>query len=489
MVRQRAVIAVVVATAFLTMLDNTVVTVAAPSIAADLDAPLPTLEWVATGYMLAFAGLMLPGGRLADRYGHRRALLVGLASFTGASAAAGAAGSAGLLIAARIGQGVGAALLVPATLAVVAAGGERGRLRGTAAWTVSGAVALAAGPVLGGAVSQHLHWSWIFLLNVPVGIAALGTAWYALDDGRDPGAAGLDVPGMCASTVALAAATYALTGGSVHGWTSPVVLGSAAVAAVAGAVFVAVERRAVTPMVDAGLFLVRAFRGGVAVQVLWGLGVNGVFFYTAIYLQDVRGYSPTQAGLAFLATAVAVAVGAPFAPRLVRGLGSARTVAVGLCLVAVGMGTVAAGSAHPVLLLLALTVIGFGSALTVPLGAVVLAAAPLRHAGVAGGVFAVAREVSGVLGIAGVGVVVTGASGFARGYVIGLCVAAALVLCGALIGALTLPGPGADADLSSAGGHPERGHDPGPGAVQLTLPVRPGVGAVEVEVRGGRDEV
>jgi len=454
LVRDRAVLAVVVTTAFLTMLDNTVVTVAAPSIARDLGTPLPTLEWVATGYMLAFAGLMLPGGRLVDRYGHRRTLLTGLALFTTASLAAGAAGSAGTLIAARIAQGTGAALLIPATLAVVAAGGERARLRGTAAWTASGAAALAAGPVLGGAVSQHLHWSWIFLLNVPVGLAALATAWYTLDEGRDPGAARLDLAGMCTSTVALAAATYALTSGTAHGWATPAVLGSAAVAAVAAATFLAVERRARTPMVDPGLFAVRAFRGGVAVQVLWGLGVNGVFFYTAIYLQDVRGYPPTLAGLAFLATAGAVACGAPFAPRLVHRLGAARTVALGLGLVAAGMGVVAAGSAHVVVLLAALTVIGFGSALTVPLAAVVLAAAAPQHAGVAAGVFGVAREVSGVLGIAGIGVVVAGGPGIARGYVIGLAAAAVLVAGGALIGARTLPGLSADpADAVSAGRH------------------------------------
>jgi MFS family permease len=156
------------------------------------------------------------------------------------------------------------------------------------------------------------------------------------------------------------------------------------------------------------------------------------------------------------------------------------------------MGAVAAGSAHAVVLLAALAVIGFGSALTVPLAAVVLAAAAPERAGVAAGVFGVAREVSGVLGIAGVGVVVAGGqgvAGFARGYVVGLAAAAALVLCGALVGARTLPGPGADAGPSLTGGDPERGHQLRPGAVQLALPVRPGVGAVEVEVRGRTDAV
>src|SRR5689334_4231773 len=182
MSRRTTILGIVVCTAFLTMLDNTVVTVAAPSIARDLHTPLPVLEWVATAYMLTFAGLLLAGGRLADRHGHRRVLMVGLALFTTASLAAGLAQDVGVLIAARAGQGIGAALLVPATLAVIAGGDERDRMRGAAVWTASGAVALAAGPVLGGALSQHAHWSWIFLLNVPVGLAALAVVRLGVPD-------------------------------------------------------------------------------------------------------------------------------------------------------------------------------------------------------------------------------------------------------------------------------------------------------------------
>src|SRR5690348_9685287 len=166
------------------MLDNTVVTVAAPSIARDLGAALPRLEWVTNGYMLAYAGLLLPGGRLADRLGDRRVLLGGLALFTAASLAAGLSPDLPALITARAAQGAGAALLVPATLAVVATRGEADRMRLAAAWTASGAVALAAGPVVGGALSQHLGWPWIFLLNVPVGLAALAIGARSLDPAR-----------------------------------------------------------------------------------------------------------------------------------------------------------------------------------------------------------------------------------------------------------------------------------------------------------------
>ncbi|MDI6104571.1 MFS transporter [Actinoplanes sp. NEAU-A12] len=470
--RSRAVLAVVVATAFLTMLDNTVVTVAAPSIARDLGVGLAALEWVATGYMLPYAGLLLAGGRLTDRYGTRRMLLAGLGVFTAASLAAGLTGQLIGLLVARAVQGAGAALLVPATLAAVAAAGDRERLRGAAAWTVSGAVALAAGPVVGGLLSEHLHWSWIFLLNVPAGLAALVTVWCAVPAGIRRHGVTLGLPGVCTATFALTAVTFALTSGA----------GYAVAAAVAGAaVFVLVERRSRDPLLGAGLFAARAYRGGVAVQVLWGLGVNGVFFYTAMYLQDVRGFRPAAAGLAFLPVAAAVALGAPLAPALVRRLGVRRTVTAGLLVVGAGIGVVAVGSADTPVLLAALAAVGFGSALTVPLAAVVLAAAPPDRAGMAGGVFAVARELSGVLGIAGVGVVVITRGDLAGGYRLGLIAAAVLVCVGALIGARTQPGPGAD--VASA----ERGDQSGPGGVQLPLPVRPGMGAVAVDVDGGRD--
>ncbi|GAA3130858.1 MFS transporter [Planomonospora alba] len=426
---------------FVTTLDNTVVTVALPTLRTELNASLAALEWIVTGYVLTFSGLMLAGGRLADVYGRRRILVTGLAVFTAASLAAGAATSAGALVAARLVQGCGAALVLPAMLAVVAvAGGGRERSAGVAVWMASGAGALALGPVVGGYLTQHTHWSWIFLLNVPLGVLCIALALLAVPESRDEGAARVDVPGVAASVVVLSAGTFGLTFAAELGWTSPVIVASLAMSAVAAGVFAAVERLGRDPMVDLALFRARAFTGGVIAQVLWGLGVNGVFFFTALFLQEVLGFSPTASGLAFVPLALLVAVVTPLVPLAERRIGAARTVALGLVLVAGGMVAVAFlrpgdGWAE---LLPAVCVIGIGSALTMPLGSAVLGAVPEDRAGVAGGVFSVARETSGLFGIAVVGVIVNGSASFTAGYSAGLLTAAALVSAGAVVSLVTL---------------------------------------------------
>ncbi|WP_188194294.1 DHA2 family efflux MFS transporter permease subunit [Nonomuraea sp. SYSU D8015] len=426
---------------FLTTLDNTAVTVALPSIQRDLGAGLSALEWVATGYLLTFAGLMPAGGRLADVHGHRKVLLAGLAAFTVASLGAGLATTIHLLVAARLAQGAGAALVLPATLAVLAGRDERQRSMGVAVWMASGAGALALGPVVGGYLSQHAHWSWVFLVNVPMGAVVIALASVAVPHAGGGVRRSLDVPGVLASVAFLASGTFALIQGGAHGWDSPPVVAALLVCAGSGAAFALVERRAADPMVDLRLFAVRAFTGGVVAQVLWGLGVNGVFFYTALFLQGVLGFTPTASGLAFVPLALLVVLVTPLAPAVERRLGAGRTVAIGLTLVAGGMAVAATLEAGDgwARLLPAVCAIGVGSALTMPLGSAVLGAVPEERAGVAGGVFSVSREISGLFGIAAVGVIVHAAAGFASGYAAGLLVAAGLVLVGALVSLAALP--------------------------------------------------
>jgi EmrB/QacA subfamily drug resistance transporter len=454
---------VIAIVAFLTTIDNTIVNVALPAIQRDLSMSVAALEWVVTGYLITFAALMLTGGRLADRYGTRRILLLGLAVFIAASLLAGVAQDAAMLLVARAIQGSGAALALPAGLAVVAAAPtQRERDLGAATWMAALATALAAGPVVGGWLSQHLSWNWIFLVNLPPGIVGLLIGWAAIKKDRPGDAmgvdtagldtAGLDVGGLACSAVALAAATFVLIEGPGIGWGSPQVVAAAVIAGVAAILFGRTERRCADPAVDSTVLRERTVQGGLAASVLWGVGVNGVFFFTSLFLQRAAGFSATRTGLVFLPIAALVVLVTPVTPAIAARFGAARTVAAGLVLVSAGLAVVALTLYHVTALRLlpGVAMIGAGSALTVPLTTSVLAAVPPSRTGAASGLLSVAREASGLAGIAVIGLIVTGGhplpargavSGtFVRGYGTGLTAAAGLVLIGAVIAARTLPG-------------------------------------------------
>jgi EmrB/QacA subfamily drug resistance transporter len=448
------VVAAVAIAAFLTTIDSTIVNVALPAIQRDLRMSLPGLQWVVTAYLLMFAALMLGGGQLADRYGSRRVLLSGLAVFTAASLSAGTARSAAVLLASRAVQGAGAALVLPAALALVAAGRTaRERDTGAAVWMAALAAALATGPVAGGWLSQHLGWHWIFLVNVPLGLAGLAAATMAVRDSPRGRAAAVDAAGLACSATALGAVTFALTEGPGLGWHSPAVLAAVGLACAAAAWFGRAERRSPAPMIDFALVRERVLAGGMAASVLWGAGVNGILFFTSLFLQRAAGFSATRTGLVFLPVAVLVVLVAPLTPALAERLGPARTVAAGLVLVAAGLAAVALATRQVSFLRLlpGMISIGAGSALTVPLTTSVLAAVPAERAGVAGGLLGVAREASGLVGISVIGLIVAGGravpphgalpAGFAGGYGLGLLAAAALVALGAVIAGRTLPGP------------------------------------------------
>ena len=439
--------------AFLTTIDNTILNVALPSIQRDLRLPLPVLQWVVTSYLLTFSGLMLTGGRLADRFGRRRMLLLGLGIFTAASVPATVARNAATLLAARALQGSGAALVLPAGLAIVAAGRTpRERDAGAAVWMAALAAALALGPLAGGWLTQHLGWNWVFGVNIPVGLAGLVSGWLAVPESVRADAEGVDLPGLLSAAVALAAATFVLLEGPSLGWRSPWVTGAGAVACVAAAAFGWAERASPAPMVDVALLRVRALRGATAASVLWGAGVNGVFFFTSLFLQRAAGFSASRAGLVFVPIAAGVILASPLVPGLVGRFGPAGVCAAGLLLVAAGLAAVALtrGDVTIPRLLPGVAIIGIGSALTVPLTSTALAAVPDARAGVAGGLLGVAREASGLVGITVIGVIVTAGHAvpahgrlgpaFVAGYGTGLLAAAGLVALGALIAWRTLPG-------------------------------------------------
>jgi EmrB/QacA subfamily drug resistance transporter len=442
--------------AFMTYLDNNIVNVAIPTIQRSLHLSVSGLEWVVSSYLLTLAGLLLVGGRLADVYGRRRLFLIGLAVFTVSSLAAGLAGSSGALIASRAIQGVGAALLMPATLAIIMAAFTDVRERNMAIgiWAAVSALALATGPVLGGLISQHLHWGWIFLINVPVGVITVAISVRYVGESRaDSAASRLDLPGLVSSAVSLFALTYALIQGNANGWTSPLILGAFALAAVAAAVFLAIEARSANPMVELGMFRRREFSGGTGTMMIWAFGILGIYFFTSIYLQDILGFSPTKAGLAFVPMALTVAVFAAVAPRVETWLGAHRTVASGMLLMVVGLVLFARLGLHAGYdsLLPGFTLFGAGAGLmNVPVTNASMQAVPQTRAGVASALLNASREVAGLLGITVIGAILrtresaalrAGAGpvpAFLDGYHTGLLVTILLMVCGIAVSYLTL---------------------------------------------------
>jgi EmrB/QacA subfamily drug resistance transporter len=462
-------------------LDNNVLNVALPTIQRSLHLSVSGLEWIVSSYLLVLGGLLLVGGRVADIFGRRRLFLIGLAVFTLSSLAAGLAGSGGVLIAARAVQGLGAALVLPASLAIVVATFTDARERNLAIGISGaiGALGLALGPAIGGVVSQHLHWGWIFLINVPLGVitGAIAVPFVAESHGRTeptaaPGArpstaALLDIPGLVTSAVALFALTYALIEGHDKGWTSSLIIASFAVAAAAAAVFLAIEARSARPMVPLPIFRSGAFSGGLGTMMIWGFGVLGIYFFTSLYLQNNLAFSPTKAGLAFVPMALCLAIGATASQRVVALIGQHRTVALGMAVMTVGLVLFAGLGAGATFasLLPGFVLFGLGAGLmNVPVTTAVIGGVPAAQAGVASALLNASREVAGLLGVTVIGAVlrtsqgsalrsgVNPAQAFIDGYHTGLWLTIAMLAAGVVLSYLTLrPRPAsADAALASA---------------------------------------
>jgi EmrB/QacA subfamily drug resistance transporter len=449
---------------FMTYLDNNVTNVAIPTIERDLHLSIAGIEWVVSSYILVFASLLLFGGRMADLFGRRRLFMIGLSLFTVASLAAGLAGTGAELIAARLAQGLGAALLVPTTLAIIMATftNVRERTRAIATWTAIGAMGLAFGPLIGGFISQHFHWGWIFFINVPIGVLTAAIGVPAIVESRDESAVRrLDIPGLLSSAIALFALTYALIEGHDQGWTSPLIMAAFGVAAVGAAAFLVIEARSENPMVATRLFRSPVFSGGTIVMMLWAFGILGIYFFTSIYLQTILGFSPTEAGLAFVPMAVCLAVFASLAPQLAPRLGAHRTVALGMAIMAGGLYLVSrlGGGATFGGLMPGFLLFGAGAGLmNVPLTNAVLESMPAGQSGIASALLNASRELAGLLGITVIGAILrsgqgtalrngaTPARAFLDGYHDGLLVTVGLLVFGAVVGYVALRGSGRDQD-------------------------------------------
>jgi EmrB/QacA subfamily drug resistance transporter len=451
--RRWTLIAVALAT-FMTYLDNNIINVAIPTIERSLHLSQSGVEWVVSAYILVFAGLLLAGGRLADVFGQKRLFMAGLTIFTGASLLAGMVGQVDLLIASRALQGLGAALVTPTTLAILSAAypEAKERARAVGAWSAVGAVALAAGPLLGGVLSQHVNWHWIFFINVPVGIATLWLGARAIPAVDRPARRRIDTQGVSTSAAALVTLTYALIQGPQIGWTSPTIIAALVATVVAAIAFVTIERRAEDPMIDLSLFANRTFTGATIALMLWAFGLFGIYFFTSLYLQQVLRFSATTAGVAFVPMAILMAFGAGVSDRVAARFGGHRTVGGAMVLMGAGIISISLLGAHATFadLMPSMAVIGIGGGLTIPLTATILDSMPADRAGVASGVFNASREVAGLLGITIIGVILRArqttelAAGhpaiaaFLSGYRLGLVVAGILVSSGGIAAWLAL---------------------------------------------------
>ena len=429
---------------FMIMLDNTVVNVALPSIQRDLDADLSELEWIVTGYALTFASLMLVGGKMADAYGRRLIFVIGIVVFTGASLACGLADSSEMLIGARVLQGAGAALMNPATLSIIAATFPP-RERGTAIgiWAGTSAMALAIGPLVGGLITEHLDWSWIFFVNVPIGILGIAASYLFIDESRDETHERLDIPGLATSGLGLFALTYALIEANTYGWTSTRIVSAFVLAAVLLAAFVVLEKRQRAPMLPLELFRNGTYTGANLVVLLVALAMFGVFFFVSLYMQNVLGYSAVQAGAAFLPMTVLIILVAPIAGKTSDRIGSRGLMTAGMLLLVAQLVWFSQLSADATFweLLPALLIGGVGMACTMtPSAAAATRSVPVEKAGVGSAVLNSARQVGGTMGIALMGAIVANETGgrptvdtFMAGFERALLVAAGIALLGALV--------------------------------------------------------
>jgi EmrB/QacA subfamily drug resistance transporter len=438
---------------FMIMLDNTVVNVALPSIQSDLGISQSGLEWVVNAYALTFGVLLLSGGKLADLLGRRRIFVIGLLIFIASSLACGLATGDSMLIAARTAQGVGAALMNPATLSIITATfppRQRGMAIGI--WAGVSAMALAIGPLVGGILTQKIDWSWIFFINVPIGIVGIVAAQLFIDESRDTShEQRLDLPGLVTSGVGLFALIYALISTNHHGWTSPLVLSMFVVAAVALTAFVLLELHQRLPMLDVSLFRNATFAGANAVMLLVGVAMFGIFFFNSLFFQRVIGWSAIQTGAIFLPMTVLIMFVAPAAGKFSDRVGSRWLMAAGMLLLTgslLAFAQLEQGSTFwDALPALILGGVGMSLVMT-PTTAAAMGSVPVDKAGVGSAVINSMRQIGGSLGIAVMGAVVASqvetqvpgpefAEQFTRGYHDALYLAAAITF-GAAIVAITL---------------------------------------------------
>ena len=392
---------------FMVVLDGTIVNVALPSIQVDLHLSDGSLQWLVNAYTLVFGGFLLLGGRLGDLLGRKRLFLIGLTIFTTASLLDGLSGSESLLIGARSLQGLGAALISPAALSIIATTFEEGaeRARAIAVWAAIAIGGSAAGLIVGGALTQYFSWPWIFFVNVPVGIAAFVLAFRLVPESRDDHAhRSYDVGGAVTVTGGLMSLVYAIVGAQSAGWGSAKTLGLFTLAFALLASFVVIELRAKAPLVRLSIFRVRSLLTANVAMLLAMSAIFAMFFFNTLYLQRVLGYGPLQAGLAFLPFTAGIMLSAALASQFAPRLGVRPVAAAGFLLTATGLALLTQLPAHgsylvDVLPALVLTALGIG-AVFMPLTLIATTGLDDADQGLASGLFNTSQQIGGALGLA-----------------------------------------------------------------------------------------
>src|SRR4051794_12667322 len=393
---------------FMIMLDNTVVNVALPSIQRDLGASLSSLEWTVNAYTLTFAVLLVTGGRLGDIFGRRRVFLTGVIMFAGSSALIGLAPTQDWLVAGRALQGMGAAFMMPGTLSIISntfPPAERGRAIGT--WAGVSALALALGPAGGGALTEYVSWRAIFFLNLPVAIGAVVVTLFAVRESFDKTVdRRVDFAGIGTLSVGLSALVLALVDGNGWGWGSPEIVALLITAAVGLTGFVLVEMHGKAPMVQFQFFRSRSFLGANSVAFIVSFAMLAMFFFIALYMQNILGYGALDAGIRFLPSTVVIIFTAPIAGRLADRIGPRIPMTAGLSLAALALFlqsqvTTTTGYAE---LLVPFMIMGLGMGLTMsPMSTAAMNSVSPDKAGVASGILSMSRMVGGTFGVAAIG--------------------------------------------------------------------------------------
>ncbi|WP_443076173.1 MFS transporter [Streptomyces sp. SP18ES09] len=450
--RPWAVVLTACAGQFLVVLDVSVVNVALPSMRADLGLSAAGLQWVISAYAIAFAGFMLLGGRAADLYGRKAMFLLGLGLFTAASVAGGLAQEGWQLVAGRAVQGLGAAVLSPATLTLVTGAVTAGaaRTRAIATWTAVGAAGGAAGGFVGGLLVDLLSWRWVLLVNVPIGVLVLAGALLWLREGRTVAGRRLDLPGAVLVTAGLATLAYGIVQTEEAGWGDPATLLTLLGGLALLGVFVAVEARTAAPLMPLKLFRTRAVSAANVGILLCGSSSFGMWFFMTTYAQSVLGYTPLQAGLALVPSSLSVVVGSKVAPRLMPAVGARNLAAAGALLGAAGFAwqstMTADGSFLTTILGPGILMMGGIGLATTPLAALATSSAAPGEAGLVSGLVNTSRTMGGALGLATLTTLATAVTGptanpesLTSGYAAAFRVSTAILIGAAVLMLLWLP--------------------------------------------------